>query len=206
MEESAPAERVLDFWFGKIDATQQCEPAFIQRWWKKDPNFDQQLRDEFGALHTSVTLKQSRAERPSWMDSPPGLLAAIILVDQFSRNMFRGSAQMYKHDELAQAWSLEAVAFGYHQTLAAPHATFLLMPLMHSEKLIDQERCITLFTELGARLQGGAAEMAAKNASFAKQHRDIIAQFGRFPHRNALLGRQSSNEELTFLQQPGSSF
>lgn len=172
---------VLDFWFS--------DPS---RWWKKDPAFDEEIRQKFGQLHAEIDA----GEHEDWLKTPEGALAYVIVLDQFSRNMFRGTGRMFASDERALSAAQRAIAAGHDQALPRERRTFLYMPFMHSEDLAIQERSMALFASLGAE----------ENLSFARQHRDIVARFGRFPHRNALLGRESTAEELEFLRQPGSSF
>jgi uncharacterized protein (DUF924 family) len=174
------AEDVLGFWF--------AAPA---RWWKKDPVFDTEIRDRFLALHEAV----DRGEHEAWLETPRGALAYVIVLDQFSRNMFRGSARSFASDTRARAASRRAVDRGDDRALSDDERPFLYMPFMHSEDLADQDRCSALF-----------AALRPDQARFAEMHRDIIRRFGRFPHRNGLLGRQSTSEEEEFLKQPGSAF
>jgi len=171
---------VLSFWF--------ADPG---RWWKKDPAFDAEIRDRFLALHDAV----ERGERDDWLETPRGALAHVIVLDQFSRNMFRDSARMFESDARALGAARRALERGFDRGLSGDERMFLCMPFMHSEDIADQDRCVGLF---GSALQG--------YLRYAEQHRDIIRRFGRFPHRNALLARQSTPEELEFLKQSGSSF
>lgn len=181
-ESSKPAsvDGVLAFWF-----------ADSARWWKKDPAFDAEVRDRFMALHQAI----ERGERENWLEAATGTLAYVIVLDQLSRNMFRGSARMFASDPKARAAARRALERGDDANLSPEERTFLLMPLMHSEDIADQNRSVALF-----------AHAAPEQLRFAEQHRDIVRRFGRFPHRNALLGRESTPEEREFLKQPGSSF
>jgi uncharacterized protein (DUF924 family) len=173
-------EDVLAFWFR--DAS---------RWWKKDPEFDAEIRDRFLELHGAVM----RDERADWLETSRGTRAYVIVLDQFSRNMFRDSARMFEGDRRALTAARRALESGFDRGLSAEERMFLYMPFMHSEDITDQDRCIGLFSS-------GLQQWLP----YAEQHRDIIRRFGRFPHRNALLGRPSTSEELGFLKQPGSSF
>ena len=174
-------DEILEFWF--------ADPG---RWWKKDPAFDAEIRSRFSDLHESI----ERGEREDWRETPRGALAYVIVLDQFSRNMFRGTSRMFASDAQALAAAHAAIERGYDQALAPAERTFLYMPLMHSEDLADQERCVALFQSVAA----------PDPVRYAEQHRDIIRRFGRFPHRNEILGRASTPDELEFLTQPGSSF
>jgi uncharacterized protein (DUF924 family) len=171
---------VLTFWFADPD-----------RWWKKDPAFDAEIRDRFLPLHDGI----ERDERDDWLETPRGALAYVIVLDQFSRNMFRGSARMFESDARALAAARAALDRGMDGSLSRDERMFLCMPFMHSEDIVDQDRSVALF-----------ASMPQGQSRFAEMHRDIVRRFGRFPHRNALLGRPSTAEELEFLKQPGSSF
>jgi uncharacterized protein (DUF924 family) len=174
------AEDVLAFWF--------ADPA---RWWKKDPAFDAEIRARFIPLHEAI----DRGEREDWLDTARSALAYVIVLDQFSRNMFRGTARSFASDPRALAAARRGVDRGDDRTLSDDERVFLYMPFMHSEWLDDQDRSCALF--LASRHD---------QARFAEMHRNIIRRFGRFPHRNAILGRTSTPEEDAFLKQPGSSF
>ena len=173
-------DEVLSFWF--------ADPA---RWWKKDPAFDAELRDRFLALHEAI----GRGEREDWLETPKGALAYVIVLDQLSRNMFRGTARSFASDAQARAAARRAVDRGDERVLSDDERMFLYMPFLHSEDIADQDRGVVLFGSL-----------APDKARYAEQHRDIVRRFGRFPHRNALLGRVSTPAEEEFLKQPGSSF
>jgi uncharacterized protein (DUF924 family) len=180
--EPPPPEVVHAFWF-------QESPA---RWWSAEPGFDEVIRSRFaGLIHQAA-----QGELHAWRDEPAGRLAEIIVLDQFSRNAFRGSAQAFAQDPMALVLAQEAVRQGVHAALSPQEATFLLMPFMHSESRKIHEVAERLFREF----------TPAGNHAFELRHKAIIDRFGRYPHRNALLGRVSTEEELAFLQQPGSSF
>lgn len=181
MSGAVAIEEVLAFWF--------ADPA---RWWKKDPAFDAEVRAHFGALHEEI----ERGAHEDWLGTPRGALAYVIVLDQLSRNMFRGTPRMFASDARALAAAREALDRGHDAALAPAERSFLYMPFMHSEDLADQERCVELFRAAGLPGQ----------LRYAEQHRDIVRRFGRFPHRNEILGRASTDEERAFLAQPGSSF
>ena len=176
-------EQVLKFWFEDIDS---------KFWWKKDEIFDEQIRTRFSELH----LQATRCELFKWRQTPEGRLAEIIILDQFSRNMFRDSPLAFANDTLALALAQEAVATGADKNLVLRQRSFLYMPFMHSESLKIHETAVELFSqkELGF------------NLDFELKHKAIIERFGRYPHRNKILGRESTPEELEFLKQPGSGF
>lgn len=195
---------VLRFWFGEPG-----DPplAKAELWWKKDDAFDCQIRERFqDALERGVC-----GELAEWETTPHGRRALIVLYDQFSRNMFRGTPRSFAQDPLARAVALAALEAGDERALPAAHAGFVLMPLMHAEDLALQHKCVDGFTRL--RDEPNDGEMDAKSLAdaeasvqYAHRHKDIIQRFGRFPHRNAILGRPSTPEETEFLKQPGSSF
>ncbi len=174
-------DEVLAFWL--------ADPA---RWWTKDPAFDTEVRDRFGGLHAAI----ERGEHEAWRETPRGALAYVIVLDQFSRNMFRDTPRMFASDPQALAAARTAIERGFDQALPPEQRTWLYMPFMHSEALADQDRCVALFQTIDA----------PENLKFADAHRTIIRRFGRFPHRNAILGRASTPEEAAFLTEPGSSF
>ena len=195
-------QQILTFWFGELDDRGQADALHAARWWKRDPSFDASIRERFGAVHDAV----ANGRFDHWLGSPRGRLAFIITLDQFSRNMFRGSDQMFAFDKRALEVAIEGVDLGAHRSLALDERCFFYMPFMHSEDLAAQQRGVALFVELRDELTGEPRQRVANNLHYAEQHRDIIQRFARFPHRNALLGRASAPEELTFLTQPGSSF
>jgi uncharacterized protein (DUF924 family) len=176
-------QEIVDFWFEEI------EPAL---WWKKDDGFDALLIERFLEIHKRATL----CELYEWRSEPEGRLAEIIILDQFSRNMFRGSALAFANDAMALILSQEAIACGADQALTPGQRTFLYMPFMHSESLQIHEVAVELY-----RSNGNPG-----NLDFELKHKKIIEKFGRYPHRNKVLGRQSTNDEIEFLTQPGSSF
>jgi uncharacterized protein (DUF924 family) len=176
-------EAVLSFWF------EETRPA---QWWSASDAFDQLIAQRFGALHRAA----AQAELFAWRTQPRGRLAEVIVLDQFSRNLHRGSPLAFACDPMALALAQEALAAGADQALAPVEQSFLCMPFMHSESRLIHVESESLFRQIG--LQG--------NLDSALQHKAIIDRFGRYPHRNAVLGRASTAEELAFLEQPGSRF
>lgn len=176
-------QRVLDFWFAE-----QSKPY----WFAKSDEFDQQIAREFSGLWQAVVDNQHLA----WRDSIQGRLAEIIVLDQFSRNLYRDSPLAFAQDERALQLAQQSVQLAAYAELNVRERQFLLLPYMHSESQAVQAAGLPLFAALNDPLV----------LDFAERHKVIIDRFGRFPHRNAVLGRESSAEELTFLQQPGSSF
>lgn len=174
---------VLSYWFEEI------EP---KAWWVSDPAFDDRVRQRFGTLLAGA----AQGELYAWRTEPRGRLAEVIVFDQFSRNIHRGTPMAFAQDPMALALAQEAVAAGDHTRLASDtQRAFLLMPYMHSESRMLHQRAEALFREF-----------APGNLEYELKHKAIIDRFGRYPHRNAILGRESSAEELVFLKQPGSGF
>lgn len=176
-------ETVLRFWFEEITPKQ---------WFQKDLKFDQALARRFGDLHRQA----SACELYQWRKDSRGRLAEVIVLDQFSRNIHRDSARAFANDRLALALAQEAIARGDDQPLRPVERIFLYMPFMHSESAKIHERAEALFRANGLE----------DNLKYELKHKEIIDRFGRYPHRNRLLGRQSTEEELAFLKQPGSGF
>ncbi|WII72593.1 DUF924 family protein [Bdellovibrio sp. 22V] len=174
---------ILDFWFEEID------PSF---WFMKDELFDQRLRARFHKAHEETVAGVTAL----WRNSPEGRLAEVIVLDQFSRNMFRNSPQAFASDPLALHLAQEAVRVGDDQKLPTVQKSFLYMPYMHSESREIHEKAVTLFSQPGLE----------DSLKYELQHKAIIDRFGRYPHRNKVLGRTSTPEEIEFLKQPGSSF
>lgn len=176
-------EEVLDFWFSEKAAPLR---------FRKDPAFDAEITDNFLSLYEDAL----KGEYDDWQMTARGALALVILLDQFPRNMFRDIKRSFEADDKALSIVKASLKKGYDQELSDELAVFLYVPFMHSENLDDQEKGVALFRSRGLK----------ENERFAILHRDIIARFGRFPHRNKILGRKSSEEELAFLKGPGSSF
>ena len=197
-------EDVLEFWFGEGDRDDpSINEAKKSLWWGHAPETDAEIDARFGK-----TLEAAgRGELDHWADSPRGRLALVIVLDQFSRNIHRGTGQMYAHDDRAVALVRDAIARDEHASLAFFEKLFLYMPLMHTESDDGQAHCVRLFEQLVEDAPSEALRAIAEpSLDYAIRHRDIVDRFGRFPHRNALLGRESTAEEEEFLEQPGSSF
>jgi uncharacterized protein (DUF924 family) len=195
-------ESVLSFWFGTLDDNGAADREHTQRWWKKDAAFDELVRGFFGPLHAEVAL----GRRDYWLTSTRGRLAMVIVLDQFSRNMFRGSALSFAHDERALAVAFEGIDRHIDTELVRDLRSFLYMPLMHSEDPVIQDRSVDVFTRFRDELPEPGRTALSGSVEFAKRHRDIVRRFGRFPHRNTILGRVSTPEEVEFLKEDGSSF
>lgn len=180
---SSDAQAVLDFWFEALTPAQ---------WFKKDLEMDRTISERFGELHT----KAAQCECYTWRQTAQGRLAEIIVLDQFSRNIYRDDARAFAADAIALALAQEAVAAGADAELTSEQRVFLYMPYMHSESAAIHKVALQLFDQPGLE----------NNYDFEVRHKAIIDRFGRYPHRNSLLGRASTDEELAFLKQPGSSF
>lgn len=200
MSETAAAEDVLDFWLGPLDEHGFSDDDHRKRWFQKDESFDALLRERFGALHA----RAARGELDDWGETPRGRVALVILLDQMSRNLHRGTPAMYAHDDEALAIARRALEAGDDEVLEAQERYFLYMPFLHAEDGAAQERCVELFEQAQQELPPEIAERF--DPKWAVLHRDVVKRFGRFPHRNELLGRESTAEEEAFLKEPGSSF
>ena len=189
---------VLDYWF----ADEPLGKEQMNRWWKKDPSVDEWIKSEFGGLVDQVYNGLCQ----SWGKSAEGMLAAIICLDQFPRNMYRETPKAFEYDHLALELTQEGLLKEYNDLTFELHKAFFLMPLMHHECSDSQSMCVKQFKKLAEHTSSPYREYFKGGAEFAVQHQVIIDRFGRFPHRNEILGRESSAEEIEFLKQPGSSF
>lgn len=176
-------QTINDFWFHETNPGQ---------WFAKDPDFDRLIKARFQSVHETAR----RGELYPWRDTAEGRLAEIIVLDQFSRNIYRDTPLAFAFDSLALVLAQEAIRANTHLALASLQKSFLYMPFMHSESPLIHRRAVELFGEPG--LEG--------NLEFELKHKDIIDRFGRYPHRNAVLGRASTAEEIAFLNSPDSSF
>ena len=195
-------ETILDFWFGDLDEHGCASPNQRKFWWQKSDEFDRTIRDQYLADYEAIVA----GERDAWRSTPRGALATIIVLDQFSRNMFRDTPEMYAADPLAREVCHEGLDEGFDEDLAFDERVFFYMPLQHSEYVSDHERCRALFTELRDQAPENLSADAENYLEYARQHRVIVERFGRYPHRNQLLGRASTDAERAFLKQPNSSF
>lgn len=176
-------QEILKFWFEEIKPSQ---------WFTKDDSFDQLIADRFSDVHSRAV----HCELYDWRENAQGRLAEIIVLDQFSRNMFRESPLAFKNDPLALVLSQEAIALDMHKLLTPVERSFMYLPFMHSESIKIHDIAIDLYSQPGME----------SNLEWEIKHKKIIEKFGRYPHRNEVLGRKSTEEELEFLKGPGSSF
>jgi len=181
---------VLHFWFGDPPGERR------KAWFVKDPQFDEQIRARFLAVYE----KAAAGALSAWAGSARGSLALIVATDQFPRNLFRGSPRAFATDALARATAGRVVAQGWDATMLPVERMFVYLPYEHSELPADQDRAVELFAPLAAFPETSDA------LDYAERHRVIVKRFGRFPHRNAALGRTSTAEETEFLKEPGSGF
>jgi len=176
-------KEVIEFWFEESNKT---------NWFKSSDSFNNEIRSKFSDLHQQA----SKAELYQWRHEPHGRLAEILILDQFSRNLYRSSPLAYTNDSLALVLAQESIHLNLDEKFNASEKAFLYMPYMHSESLIIQQVSLKLFSQAGLE----------NNYDFALAHHDIIERFGRFPHRNLDLNRESTNEELVFLKEKGRGF
>ena len=175
--------KIIDFWFNELEPKQ---------WWQKDDGLDAQIKTRFGELHHQASVN----ELFGWRESALGSLAEIIVLDQFSRNIYREKPAAFACDALALALAQAAIAKGFDKELTDEQRVFLYMPFMHSESKLIHKEAVKLYKALGIQ----------NNLDFEYQHKAIIDRFNRYPHRNKILGRDSTKEELEFLKQPNSGF
>jgi uncharacterized protein (DUF924 family) len=180
---------VLDFWFGPLDSPERGRPRKV--WFRKSESFDEEIRLRF----LETWERAARGEHEAWIETPLSSLALVIVLDQFPRNMFRGDARSFASDALALAAARSMIDRRFDRLLSTVERTFAYMPFMHAEDLEAQRSSLALFGALGP-----------EQTEYPRRHHEIIARFGRFPHRNAMLGRRSTAEEIEFLELPGSSF
>ena len=176
-------QKILKFWFEDIEES---------KWWAKDAEFDRLIFEKYSLIHGSA----ARCELYEWRNYPEGRLAEIIVLDQFSRNMFRNSSLAFAYDGLALALSQEAISKGADASLDSTKKGFLYLPFMHSESKKIHDVALELYEKNGIKA----------NIEYELKHKAIIDRFGRYPHRNNVLGRESTEEEIEFLRQPGTGF
>jgi uncharacterized protein (DUF924 family) len=174
---------ILNFWFEEIPQ---------KSWWIKDDALDQAIKERFAELH----YRAANGELYRWREQPLGRLAEIIILDQFSRNLYRGQPESFASDSMALVLAQEAIDLGIDKQFSVEQKIFVYLPYMHSESLLIHEQAVKLFDQPGLE----------DNLNFEWKHKVIIERFGRYPHRNEVLGRESTPEELEFLKEPGSSF
>lgn len=208
---------ILEYWFSSLDDAvlldRRSEPfaSCFARWYGKQPAIDDEIRARFEPALLAATKDGARWDREvaAWQQAPLGLLALVILLDQFPRNMYRDSSRMYAHDDLALSVTTLAIREYEERPLSLVQRMFLYVPLMHAENLTLQQAMVTRFeslVELAALRSPRNQEFFEFALDYARRHRQVIETFGRFPHRNAILGRASTPAEIEFLKRDGSSF
>jgi uncharacterized protein (DUF924 family) len=199
---SVTPESVLGFWFG--DALGSPEAAAARRilWFGGDCSFDERIRERFEGLPSRAL----GGGLDSWRQGARSGLALVLVLDQFPRNLYRGTARAFAYDPLAREVAVAALESRFDTELAPLEATFLYLPLEHSEDLESQDRCVSLFRILLDRAPADQRSQFELSLAYAIRHREVILRFGRFPHRNAALGRPSTREELSYLESGGETF
>lgn len=204
------AQAIIDYWFGEEVTDGSTPPRSAQQiakqqskfWWSKNETIDNEIRLRFEPVLKALLT----GHYSSWFSTPQGRLAAIIVLDQFSRNMYRENAQAFSQDSLALHWTLEGIRQGDDKKLTPLQRVFFYLPLEHCEQLNMQNLAIEKFSQLQDDAPASFADLAKGFVDYAHQHQEVIARFGRFPHRNALLNRSSTELEKAYLAQPGSGF
>ncbi|MCI0453692.1 MAG: DUF924 domain-containing protein [Candidatus Dadabacteria bacterium] len=195
---------ILNYWFGELKEGEAPSGEYYKMWFSKSNEVDESIKTNF-----EDDLKYAvEGKLKSWEDSPQGTLALIILLDQFSRNMYRGTERAFAQDSLALGVYLRGVQKGFDKKLHPVERLFFYMPLEHSEDLEMQKKSVEYFTILEKLFTSppSLASMMTEFRDYAERHYVIIERFGRFPHRNEILERKSTSQEIEFLKQPGSSF
>lgn len=195
-------DSILRYWFGNNADDAEVVREKTGLWWKKNPDVDNEIRRRFEPMLES----EIKGELASWGNSARGQLARILLLDQFPRNMYRGTARAFAYDERARRLARETLEPGMDRMLRPVERVFVYLPFEHSEDAQDQATSIRLFEALLEEVPATLKQPFQNFLDFAKKHKEIVDGFKRFPHRNAMLGRASTPEELEFLKGPGSSF
>ena len=193
---------IHEFWFGSDPNDAVVAQQKSNLWWSKKSENDQEIQRRFGPYVDMA----ARGELDGWAGSGRSLLALILLTDQFPRCIYRGTAKAFAFDPAAREWCLSGIRNGVDRSLRPIERVFFYLPLEHSESTEHQEQSVQLYTKLFQEVPVGQVDQFRGYLTFALRHRSIIARFGRFPHRNAILNRESTPEETAFLLEPGSSF
>ena len=196
-------EQALEFWFGACGADGSLDPEKQKMWFGDGKKYDAGIREKFGTLHERASRGELNAE---WAATPRGRIALIVVLDQFSRHVHRGTPAAFARDPAAQRIATEGMALGHDRLLIPAERSFFYLPFEHAEDLALQERGVRAFEQLAAEVAPACRKTYDSFADYARRHRDIIQRFGRFPHRNAILSRTSTPQEIEFLKEPGSSF
>jgi uncharacterized protein (DUF924 family) len=195
------ADAVLEFWLGDCD-----DPDNVKRrgklWFASTPEQDREVRERFEGLHERAT----RGELDHWTAAPRSTLALVVLLDQFTRNLYRRTSSAFANDPRSLHIAREAIERGFDQALHPVERAFLYMPFQHSEDMSDQDRSVRLYRELVNDCPESLKAFAGETSKFAELHRDLVKRFGRFPHRNDLLGRRNTEAERQYLEEGGHRF
>ena len=195
-------DELLAFWFGDDSDDAAVAAAKAELWWGHSPATDEFLRERFGAAATAAAAGLLN----HWAEAPRGRLALILLLDQLPRAVHRDTPGAFAQDAAARVLAEQGLESGANEALRPIERLFLYLPLEHSEDLEDQDRSVELFGELADSIPEEQRPTFSNFVDYAQKHREVIARFGRFPHRNRILGRESTAEEIAFLEEPGSSF
>lgn len=195
-------ESIRTYWFGTTTDDSTTIGTQSTLWWGKRDDVDIEIRTRFEAL----LIQAGKGQLDAWLKTPIGHLALILLTDQFPRNIYRNSARAFSFDAHALGWSKAAIARGIDRQCRPIERVFLYLPLEHSEERNDQAEAVRQFEALAVEVPPHIRPAFEDFADFARRHREIVDRFGRFPHRNAALARESSAEETAFLRLPGSGF
>lgn len=198
----ADPERILKYWFGDLQGPTDFDASKAKLWWMGGEAVDREIRTSFGKDYAAAKA----GELDHWLSEPRSALALIILLDQFSRNLGRGTPEAFANDSAALKACEEAIARGHDQKLRPIERGFMYMPLMHAEDREVAKRCVTYFEQLSRHIRDTCPDDHPDPLSHAKQHAEIVARFGRYPHRNVLLNRTSTPEETEFLMNGGPNF
>ena len=202
MHDQHLAEEILEYWFGDSVKDPSKAPARMGFWFDADPRRDAEMRERWGELVTAA----SEGKLDFWTKTPRGRLAVLILLDQMRRNIYRGTAEAFRHDGRARYLMRDGVSRLMDMKLTPIERVFFYMPLQHAESLDDQELAVDRFLQVEREVASDHREIFAGFRKYAQLHRDIIARFGRFPHRNAILGRRDTAEEASWLAGGGERF
>jgi len=197
----SPGE-VLDFWFGAPDRPDVVVERQYPLWFKGGPDADAEIRRRFAATHAAAAAEALEG----WAETPSGRLALVIVLDQFSRNLYRGRPEAFAQDPLALEQTMQALRRSEHLQLAPLERVFLYMPLEHDEDPASQQLCVECFEALLGAVPEAERKPFDNFLAYARQHREIVMRFGRFPHRNAILGRVDSDEEAAYLKDDAPDF
>ncbi|MBT8442017.1 MAG: DUF924 domain-containing protein [Gammaproteobacteria bacterium] len=193
---------VLDYWFSDTDLDSPTLDSRMDRWFGSSEELDAEIRERFGRL----VERASGDELDAWAEQPEGRLALIILLDQFRRNIYRGKPGAFELDKKALKICIEGTMSGVHKHLSPEQRVFFFMPLQHAESLKIQDKSVSIYNALAESVSDTLRETFATCAQFAELHRDIVAEFGRFPHRNEILGRENTEAEAAYLSGEVPSF